>query len=74
MGPFRGRLARDRVIQQADYLGRGDIDGFEEKFGKLGWVRRLRLHHVILTNVRIHEHGSGKVEQSVFMDPGSSPG
>ena len=36
MGPFRGRLARDRVIEQADYLGRGDIDGFEEKFGKLG--------------------------------------
>jgi predicted flap endonuclease-1-like 5' DNA nuclease len=36
MGPFRGRLARDRVAEQADYLARGDIDGFEEKFGKLG--------------------------------------
>jgi predicted flap endonuclease-1-like 5' DNA nuclease len=36
MGPFQGRLARDRVIEQAAYLGRGDIDGFEEKFGKLG--------------------------------------
>jgi predicted flap endonuclease-1-like 5' DNA nuclease len=36
MGPFRGRLARDRVVEQADYLARGDIDGFEEKFGKLG--------------------------------------
>jgi predicted flap endonuclease-1-like 5' DNA nuclease len=36
MGPFRGRLARDRVIEQADYLGRGDVDGFEERFGKLG--------------------------------------
>ena len=35
MGPFQGRLVRDRVIEQADYLGRGDIDGFEEKFGKL---------------------------------------
>src|SRR4051812_28711414 len=36
MGAFRGRLARDRVIEQADYLARGDTDGFEEKFGKLG--------------------------------------
>ncbi len=36
MGPFRGRLARDRVVEQADYLARGDLDGFEEKFGKLG--------------------------------------
>jgi len=35
MGPFRGRLARDRVAEQADYLARGDIEGFEEKFGKL---------------------------------------
>jgi predicted flap endonuclease-1-like 5' DNA nuclease len=36
MGAFQGRLARDRVIEQADYLARGDVDGFEEKFGKLG--------------------------------------
>ena len=36
MGPFRGRLAKDRVREQADYLARGDIDGFEERFGKLG--------------------------------------
>jgi predicted flap endonuclease-1-like 5' DNA nuclease len=36
MGPFQGRLARDRVVEQADYLARGDVDGFEEKFGKLG--------------------------------------
>ena len=35
MGPFQGRLARDRVIEQADYLARGDTDGFEERFGKL---------------------------------------
>jgi predicted flap endonuclease-1-like 5' DNA nuclease len=35
MGPFRGRLARDRVIEQADYLARGDVEGFEERFGKL---------------------------------------
>ena len=36
MGPFRGRLARDRVAEQADYLARGDTDGFEAKFGSLG--------------------------------------
>jgi predicted flap endonuclease-1-like 5' DNA nuclease len=36
MGPFQGRLLRDRVIEQADYLARGDTEGFEEKFGKLG--------------------------------------
>jgi predicted flap endonuclease-1-like 5' DNA nuclease len=36
LGPFQGRLARDRVVEQADYLARGDTDGFEEKFGKLG--------------------------------------
>ena len=29
MGPCQGRLARDRVIEQADYLARGDTDGFE---------------------------------------------
>jgi len=36
MGPFKGRIARDRIAEQADYLARGDTDGFEEKFGKLG--------------------------------------
>lgn len=36
MGAFRGRIARDRLVEQAAYLARGDIDGFEEKFGKLG--------------------------------------
>jgi predicted flap endonuclease-1-like 5' DNA nuclease len=36
LGPFQGRLARDRVIEQAAYLARGDTDGFEERFGKLG--------------------------------------
>ena len=36
MGPFRGRLVRDRVHEQADYLSRGDVEGFEERFGKLG--------------------------------------
>jgi len=36
MGPFQGRLAHDQIIGQADYLARGDIEGFEEKFGRLG--------------------------------------
>ena len=36
LGAFQGRVARDRVVEQADYLARGDTDGFEEKFGSLG--------------------------------------
>jgi predicted flap endonuclease-1-like 5' DNA nuclease len=36
MGAFEGRIARDRLVEQACYLERGDIDGFEAKFGKLG--------------------------------------
>jgi predicted flap endonuclease-1-like 5' DNA nuclease len=36
LGAFRGRLARDRVVEQASYLARGDKDGFEAQFGKLG--------------------------------------
>ena len=35
LGAFRGRLMRDRVTEQADYLARGDFDGFEHRFGKL---------------------------------------
>jgi len=35
LGAFRGRLTRDQVVAQADYLARGDIDGFEQRFGKL---------------------------------------
>ena len=35
LGAFRGRLARDRIVDQADYLARGDRDGFETRFGKL---------------------------------------
>ena len=35
LGPFGGRLLRDRVIEQADYLARGDEDGFQRRFGKL---------------------------------------
>lgn len=36
MGAFRGRIARDRLVEQACYLERGDKDGFEAVFGKLG--------------------------------------
>jgi predicted flap endonuclease-1-like 5' DNA nuclease len=36
MGAFRGRVARDRLAEQAHYLARGDTDGFEARFGKLG--------------------------------------
>lgn len=35
LGAFRGRLRRDQVPQQADYLARGDIDGFRHRFGNL---------------------------------------
>jgi predicted flap endonuclease-1-like 5' DNA nuclease len=35
LGAFRGRLARDKIVEQADYLARGDRDGFEARFGKL---------------------------------------
>lgn len=35
LGAFRGRLTRDHVVDQADYLARGDIDGFEQRYGKL---------------------------------------
>jgi predicted flap endonuclease-1-like 5' DNA nuclease len=36
MGAFRGRIARDRLVEQACYLARDDRDGFETLFGKLG--------------------------------------
>jgi predicted flap endonuclease-1-like 5' DNA nuclease len=32
---FRGRVTRDAWIAQAAYLAKGDIAGFEAKFGKL---------------------------------------
>jgi len=35
LGAFSGRIARDRIVQQADYLARNDIDGFEQRFGKI---------------------------------------
>ena len=35
LGTFSGRITRDRIVEQADYLARNDIDGFEQRFGKL---------------------------------------
>ena len=35
LGALGGRIARDRIVEQADYLARNDIDGFEQRFGKL---------------------------------------
>jgi predicted flap endonuclease-1-like 5' DNA nuclease len=36
MGAFRGRIEKDRLVEQACFLERGDTDGFEAQFGKLG--------------------------------------
>jgi predicted flap endonuclease-1-like 5' DNA nuclease len=35
LGAFKGRFHRDRIVEQADYLSRGDTDGYQAKFGKL---------------------------------------
>ena len=35
LGAFRGRLHRDRIVEQAEYLARGDLDGFKPRFGEL---------------------------------------
>jgi predicted flap endonuclease-1-like 5' DNA nuclease len=35
LGAFRGRLARDRVVEQAALLARGDQAAYEAQFGKL---------------------------------------
>ena len=35
LGAFSGRITRDRIVEQADYLARNDLDGFEQRFGKL---------------------------------------
>ncbi|QNN64692.1 hypothetical protein H9L12_10495 [Sphingomonas rhizophila] len=35
LGAFKGRFTRDRIVEQAHYLARGDTDGYEQKFGKL---------------------------------------
>lgn len=35
LGSFKGRLARDRVVEQARLLSAGDIAAYEAQFGKL---------------------------------------
>lgn len=35
LGNFKGRITRDKWIEQANYLAKGDVAGFEAKFGKL---------------------------------------
>lgn len=35
LGAFRGRLVRDRIVEQAAFLARGDQAGYEANFGKL---------------------------------------
>ena len=36
LGPFAGRMARDRWVEQANLLARNDIAAFEAQFGKIG--------------------------------------
>ena len=36
LGAFKGRIFRDRWIDQARYLEQDDVTGFEKEFGKLG--------------------------------------
>lgn len=36
MGAFKGRIHRDRWVEQARLLAKGDIAGFEAEFGSLG--------------------------------------
>jgi len=35
LGAFRGRMTRDRIVEQAHYLARGDLDGYRATFGAL---------------------------------------
>jgi predicted flap endonuclease-1-like 5' DNA nuclease len=36
MGAFKGRIAKDRWIEQAKLLSKGDTAAFEAEFGALG--------------------------------------
>ena len=36
LGNFKGRIERDRWIEQAKLLAAGDVAGFEQRFGKAG--------------------------------------
>ena len=35
LGAFKGRLLRDRIVEQAAFLAAGDRDGYEREFGRL---------------------------------------
>lgn len=35
LGTFKGRITRDNWVEQAGFLAKGDIAGFEAKYGKL---------------------------------------
>lgn len=35
LGVFKGRISRDRIVEQAAFLARGDEDGFQQRFGNL---------------------------------------
>ncbi|MEM1133615.1 MAG: hypothetical protein AAGH53_11810 [Pseudomonadota bacterium] len=35
LGNFTGRITRDNWVDQAGFLAKGDISGFEEKYGKV---------------------------------------
>ena len=35
LGAFRGRFERDRIVEQAEFLSRNDVAGYEATFGKL---------------------------------------
>lgn len=43
LGSFRGRMARDRWVEQARLLSAGDRAGYEAAFGKLGGAGRSGL-------------------------------
>ena len=36
LGAFKGRITRDRWVEQARYLAAGDVAGFEAVFGRIG--------------------------------------
>lgn len=36
LGTFSGRIKRDRLVEQAGYLSRGELDAFQRTFGNLG--------------------------------------
>lgn len=35
LGAFKGRLVRDRIVEQAAFLAAGDKDGYQREFGRL---------------------------------------